>query len=503
MGTTKKKNKYGIYTQQQKMSLIIKQKSHQGNYHNGQVYESNGDTWLSAILNKRPDMFGAVSVFEIEQPENYNTCKDKMTKILTTMRWKTLIQSKYDYIFNGEKRQQQQQQQEIDMKQWDINVEDLSMTSTVKNAIARDPLCPCLGASNTSFGLYVYTNPDFLNESKYFIIVKNYDQISLDNLVNQIETGAIADVKVSEFVESETHRKIRNDTLINNALIAMNIANKLKLNFIDGGGGSNKSNATTTTIIFRNKECLKNVVIPTPIIVNRYNDIETIHVGSATKYGLYSGLYPIGQSKEKGVIYGHGPTQGYSLFLHSEPVGSITLGTSNYHYAFPMGIPKSEMITDPHSQQQLNNDISKFNAVDAKRVQDLYNGSPYEFLYKANPALYNQGFFNLNLDKLKGLLGIGSEVSTYRLLPMCGYLSTFNPINLPIRKVLQYQGDKYPYVRIEKRHNFIAMEMMPLYVQYISNVRMISLFGDLIKSEDETHFTLNRNVLDELLKLKK
>jgi hypothetical protein len=283
----------------------------------------------------------------------------------------------------------------------------------------------------------------------------------------------------------------------------MNIANKLKLNFVDGGGNS-KSNATT--IIFRNKEWLKNVApsLPTPIIVNRYNDIETIHVGSATKYGLYSGLYPIGQSKEKGVIYGHGPTQGYSLFLHSEPVGSITLGTSNYHYAFPMGIPKSEMITDPHAQ--LNNDISKFNAVDAKRVQDLYNGSPYEFLYKSNPALYNQGFFNLNVDKLKGLLGIGSEVSTYRLLPMCGYLSTFNPINLPIRKVLQYQGDKYPYVRIEKRHNFIAMEMMPLYVQYISvggGGRMISLFGDLIKSEDETHFTLNRNVLDELLKLTK
>lgn len=454
-------------SEQKKELPIYKQKSFRSDHYGGFIEKLDKSTPLHKCMTRK-DMFGTVCMFEIEAPTSYSMTKIAIREVFMSIRGSTLARSNYSYI-----------DPKLVESSSEIDIIDLSV---VDQSMVQNTSLPTLGAVNTMVGLYISRDLESTECDRYYIIIKNYDTFGQLVHLNQ----QTRNMELSKFVDSKLHKDIKWDTIVNSSLIVKEIAERCKLKF--------KRNEESV-IIYKDPNLAFDVVLPD--ITNNYNDFGMISDSNQTTYVFYNGVYNIGSNPQPGILYGHGPVNGYTLFSHKSDIKSLTrMGTPDAKYQYPMGVCKRPEYLIIGVGGGIPTEIT--NMHEKLRADSVVYGGPHNVHYKINPNLYDQKVFSENEQELKKMIGMGSYIETSKLVPVGIYISSYDMLSLPFIEMLTYQPG-YEVVRINKSHKFVQEDMMKVYNQYCSTNHKIKLIGELILHEDEDYIVLNRKYIDAVL----
>jgi hypothetical protein len=327
-------------------------------------------------------------------------------------------------------------------------------------------------------GLYVSRDLESTECDRYFIVIKNYD--TFGQLIH-LKNERAMNTPISDFINSELHNGLKWDTIVNSSLIAKEVADKCKLTF---------KRKEESVIIYKDPNLAFDVVLPD--ITNNYNDFGAISESNQTIYVFYCGVYDIGSNPQQGILYGHGPVNGYTLFTHKSDVKTLTrMGLPEIKYQYPMGVCKKVEYTETTS-------VEFTNIHEKLRAESIVYGGPHNVHYKINPNIYNQKVFVENEPELKRLIGVGTNIETSKLTPIGIYMSSYDMLSLPFNEMLTYQPG-FNVIRINKAHKFVQEDMMKVYNQYCATQCKVKLFGEMVLHEDDDHIILNRKYIDAIL----
>ncbi len=350
-----------------------------------------------------------------------------------------------------------------------------------------------LGSRNSSVGVYMIMDSE-VGSLDWVIVVRTYDEPSSSQLFDYVNSSP-----------PPTIDNVYKSGLYSTAMF--------------------ESDATRNRLALELAKGLNFKIHTTPSFTNHYNYAKDhLHTNSEHYLAYYDGCYALNEdstssnssSKRGGckILYGLGRQNGYKLIAVDPKALTIYANTL---YAFPMGLPKitnryelSKSISDSNNIETL--DISSLLRPNQKR---LYWGGLFDHHYKALRNVYDQlttleekSLWRSTLDSL-GPIGDPHTKSHY-LIAVAVYISCAPVDDLTLREAMVFSKHDSPSIRIPRDNAYAMNHLFSDFMAYTESIRKdpnnttpLPTLRDLVISEEDRFFVLDRRIVQHLIKVSK